>query len=440
MAVRHLALVALGAVARTDAAETAAREGPAHVIVPWEDKEHAPTLYGGTWADAHGLHFGDGAHYGGDFAAVHTPVDDEHLQSGTFTLAIWGRKTTCETGGIYEYMFSEALGRPGDTEDEHPGSSWGNANTDYLAPPWISAYIGCERHGSGYSSLGGTILRYLLEDDNHHEYMLDVPLAAEGGWDDIAGVWQHHVLSVQPASLHAYLDGVAPTVGFYQGHYQVNKAYPDPSSVVVPVGSFVGINTIVLGARHDLDPNRYFHGTIGLVALFDRALSAPEVLALSMAAGDEPSSLRPHVCCSAETLAHLAPNNTLNPMLWQGGFDQDGNGNVTWFMAAGGSSKLDDTSAAADRFVASLLVGMLVVATIGVRIRAQQRRARDERAAGKHGAHELDVVQATVVVDSPMVLTGAAIHDDGCDKSAAGKATGLAGPAASGGEGEASTV
>ena len=43
MAVRHLALVALGAVARTDAAETAAREVPAHVIVPWEDKEHAPS-------------------------------------------------------------------------------------------------------------------------------------------------------------------------------------------------------------------------------------------------------------------------------------------------------------------------------------------------------------------------------------------------------------
>eukprot|EP01043_Picozoa_sp_COSAG02_P028069 COSAG02_NODE_1684_length_11324_cov_8.190111_9_plen_419_part_00 len=387
-----------------------------HMIAPWGDKEHAPTLYGNTQADAYGLHFGAGEHYGGDFAAVHMPVDNQHLQSGTFTLVIWARKYTCETGGIYEYLFSEASGSPGDSEDAHR-HSWGYnglEGLDDLVAPWVSAYIGCERQGSGYSNLAGTILRYLLEDNNYHPYYMDVQLAAAGAFDDIAGVWQHHVLSVQSSALSAYLDGTPQTVGFFQGGGPQNKAYPDPANLQVPVGSFVGINTIVLGARHDLDPNRYLHGSLGLVALFDRTLTAPEVLELSMVAADSALSLRPHVCCSGEALSHLAANNTVNPFLWQGGLDHDGNGNVTWFLTSPQpkQAELDDCFQLSPGLAWIVCegfgpaVGLLVVCS-GLSCLCWTRQRRDHKEQpGKDGAphgQEAEVIHA-VVIESPVAV------------------------------------
>ena len=70
----------------------------------------------------------------------------------------------------------------------------------------------------------------------------------------------------------------------------------------------------MLGARHDLDPNHCFHGDLGLVAIYDEALTAVEVL---LRRGSRPPRAEQH---------------SSSQRLWQGGMDRDGTGELAWYM------------------------------------------------------------------------------------------------------------
>ena len=94
-------------------------------------------------------------------------------------MGMWFTKESC-TGGIYEYLFSHAafspaVDRPDSFSmpmDKRPCcrtgscSLCGPSERGGQPNPNLHMYLGCQASGGGWSSLGGTIVRFNYWDDD----------------------------------------------------------------------------------------------------------------------------------------------------------------------------------------------------------------------------------------------------------------------------------
>merc|ERR1711988_2051398 len=116
--------------------------------------------------------------------------------------------------------------------------------------------------GGGWSSAGGTALRYNLVDAQGHWASFDFPLHDAGDFDAITNLWVHVVLVTGAQSLRTYDDGLPVSdslYGFYTGgNYQTssNLAHPHPQNLSATMGSYSLTQPVILGSRADLDGER----------------------------------------------------------------------------------------------------------------------------------------------------------------------------------------
>ena len=96
-----------------------------------------------------------GAHFDGNGDYLTIGAFDYETDA-TFTVSFWFTKEGC-TGGIYEYLFSDHF--------SVDSLMWDRA--------YLDIYIGCETSGGGWSTLGGSIVRYWMRDTSGAEAMMD---------------------------------------------------------------------------------------------------------------------------------------------------------------------------------------------------------------------------------------------------------------------------
>ena len=145
---------------------------------------------------------------------------------------------------------------------------------------FVNVYLACEDSGGGWSSAGGTVVRYNLMDTAGSEAMFDFPLHESGDFDSITNVWMHVTMVVQRQSIVTYDNGEAVPDGIY-GFFKstpksMNNAYPKPSQLNNPMGNITLGTDIVIGGRADKNGDRHFRGKMAMLQVYSRALQATE--------------------------------------------------------------------------------------------------------------------------------------------------------------------
>jgi hypothetical protein len=208
----------------------------------------------------------------GDYITIANPQSGQYAEDGEFTVSFWFTKQVC-TGGIYEYMFSH----------QHDISETWDARS------FVNVFLGCEEAGGGWSSAGGSIIRFNLRDETSHEASFDYPLHDAGDFDAITRVWVHVILSGQTTGFTTYIDGSRVEDSIY--HYfslsdsTSNTALNHPSRLTPPMTRYQLLTDIYLGSRADLDTDRHFVGRIALLNLYDQHLEREHAECL-LAAGE----------------------------------------------------------------------------------------------------------------------------------------------------------
>ncbi|MCK6470111.1 MAG: tandem-95 repeat protein [Planctomycetes bacterium] len=158
-------------------------------------------------------------------------ADFNYAPSGSFSLAFWFNVPS-NGGAAYKYLFS------------HGGVGTPNSLNVYLF--------------EGAQGTSPVILRTCLmdADDTLQVEALDVSLPLADGQ------WHHYALAVNSAGSTIYVDGVARKTSAKGG------------------GSFNPAGNILLGARNDLDPARFFGGRLDDLRLYAGTLSAGDVIAI----------------------------------------------------------------------------------------------------------------------------------------------------------------
>ena len=221
------------------------------------------------------------------------------MLQGTFSVSFWMRKEEC-TSGTYEYIYS------------HHSS----IGADMWSSSSLNIYLACEETGGGYSTLGGTVLRYNLYDTLGQTAMFDYALHEAGNFDAVTNVWIHQILTVTASSLQTFDDGMlvddsactrttagsaalaSCPYGFYTSAgvgpslADSGGAYPRPSNLSPPFRAAGGAGPVfdfgtalILGGRADINPNRHFQGTLALVNVYSSVLSPTDANCL-FRAGD----------------------------------------------------------------------------------------------------------------------------------------------------------
>jgi len=208
----------------------------------------------------------DGAFFSGD--GDYFEVNNIHYaDDGEFTISFWISKEAC-SGGIYEYMYSHVQFLESDILDDRDNSN-------------INIYLGCEAAGGGWSTSGGTVVRFNLIDGAQHWASFDFPLHDAGNFDDITNTWLQIVLVGQPRSMRTFDDGslVADAqLGFYTGGMvTANVAYPHPFNLDATMSNYHLDQNIIIGSRADLDSNRHFMGHLAGLQISDSALTGAEI-------------------------------------------------------------------------------------------------------------------------------------------------------------------
>merc|ERR1719310_324516 len=113
----------------------------------------------------------------------------------------------------YEYIYSHQEDPQADAMNDHSNSN-------------INIYLACESAESGWSTSGGSVVRFLLRDNSDSGLFarFDYPLHDAGNFDDITNRWLHIVLSVNPGQIQTFSDGQAATDIHY---YVEDVANPD---------------------------------------------------------------------------------------------------------------------------------------------------------------------------------------------------------------------
>ena len=202
----------------------------------------------------------NGAQFGGDGDYV-TVANFEYASDAAFTVAFWMTKETC-TGGVYEYLYS------------HHNN---NASGTMYKKAFVNIFLACEAAGGGWSSLGGSVIRYNVRSNNTKDSSLDFPLHSAGDFDSITSTWVHVVMSVTPKSIVTYDDGVkvADTAyGFYKyGSARTNNARPTPSNLTMAMDGLSLLTDVYLGGRADANKARHFVGKMALVQVLTTAVT-----------------------------------------------------------------------------------------------------------------------------------------------------------------------
>jgi hypothetical protein len=206
---------------------------------------HTVTLGGAAAVDVDGAHFDSQ----GDYITVE---NFEYASDGQFSISFWMTKEDC-AAGVYEYMYSHAQDPNADIVSVRTSSN-------------INIYLGCEAAGGGWSTSGGTVVRFNLIDGLQHWATFDYPLHDAGDFDAITSVWVQVTLISGSTYLGTYDDGQVVAdqeYGFYAGDGAMtaaNVAFPAPSSLSSPITAFNLLSSIFLGGRADLNGERHFLG------------------------------------------------------------------------------------------------------------------------------------------------------------------------------------
>ena len=208
-----------------------------------------------------------GAHFdgNGDYLTI---ADFDYESDAVFSVSFWFTKEGC-TGGIYEYMYSD--------HKSVTGTMWDL--------PYLDIYIGCEVAGGGWSTLGGSVVRYWMRDTTGTEAMIDWPLADAGSFDAITATWVHIILVVSPTSIVTYEDGTRVPESQY-GYYgslaeAANAAAPSPHTLTPSFrsdesGKIFDFGELHIGGRADHNDQRRFLGHIALLLIFHADLTASQ--------------------------------------------------------------------------------------------------------------------------------------------------------------------
>jgi len=123
----------------------------------------------------------DGAHFNGpgDYISV-AAAGFDYASDAAFTVAFWMTKEQCGAG-IYEYLYSHNSNAQADIVDDLSNSN-------------INIYLGCEAAGGGWSTSGGTVVRFNMIDGARNWASFDYPLHEAGSFDAITNVWMQVVL------------------------------------------------------------------------------------------------------------------------------------------------------------------------------------------------------------------------------------------------------
>ena len=214
----------------------------------------AVALHGNATTRFNGAVF-DGA---GDYATV---ANFEYASDASFTVSFWMTKEKC-SGNSYEYLYSHH-------NSAQPGDMYSKA--------LVSLYLACHSQSTGLSTLDGTVLRYNVQDDNHHEAMFDFSLHDANDFDKITARWLHVIMVVSPSSIVTYNDGKAvedKEYGYYNAGITANNAKPTPSKLNTKMGHITLLTDIFVGGRADRKADRHFRGSMALLQVFTRPVSA----------------------------------------------------------------------------------------------------------------------------------------------------------------------
>lgn len=223
----------------------------------------------------------DGATFDGNGDDI-TISNFEYAADGTFSVSFWFTKEQCNDA-MYEYLYSH-----------HESADPSNA----FDLSFVNVYIGCENQGGGWSTLGGTVLRYFVKDTVGTEAMFDFNLHSAGNFDEITNVWVHTIWTVSPTSLATYDDGQLVDDNEYGSYmsrpFATNAAMPEPyhldPELVTPgetgQPTFDLQQDITIGGRSDRNVDRHFHGRMALVSVYSHNLT-PGQAAFSFREGAE---------------------------------------------------------------------------------------------------------------------------------------------------------
>ena len=223
---------------------------------------HKVVLKGNTTVGKGGARF-DGQ---GDYATIKS---FHYADNATFSIAFWMTKVQC-ANGVYEYVYSHGQSRTKSILDPK------NSN--------INMYIGCEKKQGGWSSLGGSVVRFNLVGSGGTWASWDYALHNAGNFDAITNKWMHVVLVVSPDRVLTYDDGKAvpdAQYGFFKYHSKkqkvANAAYPHPGSLKKAFKGFTLTQDIILGGRSDLNKQRHFMGRLAGLLVSKQTLTAAQV-------------------------------------------------------------------------------------------------------------------------------------------------------------------
>ena len=208
--------------------------------------------------------------------AVFDGVDD-HLTVSTFEYAwdpefsvgFWMTKEHCEPNNIYEYLYSHNAIRDVAIDDLD------NSN--------VNIYFGCESQGGGWSTAGGSVIRFNLVDAARSFAVFDYPVHDAADFDSITNVWLHLILVVDTTSVATYSEGrLVPNseFGFYAfsdaADNTANLAHPYPGELNDAFSGFRMAEDIYVGARSDLHPIRFFKGRMAGLIVSAEAMTADQ--------------------------------------------------------------------------------------------------------------------------------------------------------------------
>jgi hypothetical protein len=236
--------------------------------------------------NGHSLTLSGHSHMGMDGAFFDGEGDDisisnfDYASDGTFSVSFWFTKEEC-TDSIYEYLYSHH--ESADPEDAFDLS-------------FVNVYMGCESRGGGWSTLGGTVIRYFVKDTVGTEALFDFGLHSAGDYDRITNLWIHTIFTVSPTSLATYDDGQLVDDNVY-GSY-MSRAFADNSAMPYPYHldpelvnqdesgqpTFDLQQDITIGGRGDRNVDRHFHGRMALVSVYSHSFT-PAQAAFSYRAG-----------------------------------------------------------------------------------------------------------------------------------------------------------
>eukprot|EP01043_Picozoa_sp_COSAG02_P014239 COSAG02_NODE_584_length_19995_cov_3.209439_1_plen_2268_part_10 len=170
-----------------------------------------------------GVEAGFGLTFDGDGDYAMLTRTGGYTSDGTFTVAFWFTKTTCnDPEQPYEMLYSHM-----------------NQDMDFRSPH-LFVQLGCA-HSDVHSTAGsGDIIRIAMQDDQQRRYLFDTPLVNAASAGFVTSMWIHFALAVDTTGARVFLDGVDVSDSF--GHPEPtnrwvlfaqtyeNLAWPDPKA------------------------------------------------------------------------------------------------------------------------------------------------------------------------------------------------------------------